>query len=73
MPIYEYYCPKCDKEFELFRSFSESDAPGTCPTCGGQAAKQPSVFASNEGYSVKVPRGPAYRGNRRQDGDKPTS
>jgi putative FmdB family regulatory protein len=62
MPIYEYYCQTCGKEFELMRPFSESDAPGKCPSCGTEAPKLPSVFASNEGYSVKVPRGPAYRG-----------
>lgn len=63
MPIYEYYCANCRKEFELMRPFSESDAPGKCPTCGAKVAKVPSVFASNEGYSVKVPRGAAYRGS----------
>ena len=62
MPIYEYFCPQCRKEFELMRPFSESNAPGTCPTCGAETGKVPSVFASNEGYSVKVPRGPAFRG-----------
>ncbi len=64
MPIYEYYCANCRKDFELMRPFRESDAPGTCPTCGAAAAKLPSVFASNEGYSVKVPHGPALRGDR---------
>jgi putative FmdB family regulatory protein len=64
MPIYEYYCPTCDQEFEVFRPFSESDADGTCPTCGAAVKKVPSVFASNEGYSVKTPKGPAFRGNR---------
>ena len=61
MPIYEYYCPNCRREFELMRPFRESGSPGTCPACGREVAKVPSVFASNEGYSVKVPHGPAYR------------
>ncbi len=61
MPIYEYYCKQCSKEFELMRPFSESDKPGICPTCGAESAKLPSVFASNEGYTVKVPRSPAFR------------
>jgi len=63
MPIYEYYCANCRKEFEVMRSFRESAALGTCPTCGAEVTKVPSVFASNEGYSVKVPHGPAFRGN----------
>lgn len=61
MPIYEYYCPQCEQEFELTRPFSESGESGRCPTCGTAAAKVPSVFASNEGYSVKVPHGPVFR------------
>jgi putative FmdB family regulatory protein len=61
MPIYEYYCQQCQREFEVMRPFSESALPARCPGCGADVAKVPSVFASNEGYSVKVPSGPAYR------------
>ena len=62
MPIYEYYCPKCKKEFELMRPISESGSQGACPTCGTKADKLVSVFASKENYTIKVPRSGAFRG-----------
>jgi putative FmdB family regulatory protein len=62
MPIYEYFCKKCNKEFELMRPFSESGSQGACPTCKTKADKLPSVFASKESYTIKVPKGPAFRG-----------
>ena len=62
MPVYEYWCTKCKKEFELMRPISESGSQGTCPTCKSKADKLPSVFASKENYTIKVPKGAAYRG-----------
>ncbi|MFH1112978.1 MAG: zinc ribbon domain-containing protein [Pseudomonadota bacterium] len=36
MPIYEYLCEKCGKEFEEWQKFS--DAPvDHCPDCGGHS------------------------------------
>lgn len=38
MPIYEYRCMQCGKEFEEWQKFS--DAPvDVCPTCGGKASR----------------------------------
>jgi putative FmdB family regulatory protein len=38
MPIYEYRCLKCERQFELVRKFS--DAPlSICPECGGELKK----------------------------------
>ncbi len=37
MPIYDYHCGQCDKEFELL--VSHSTVP-TCPECGGQQLKK---------------------------------
>ena len=35
MPIYEYRCTECGKEFEQFvRSIAKQTAPA-CPKCGG--------------------------------------
>ena len=65
MPIYEYYCPTCQKEFELMRPFSEAGAPGKCPTCGAKSEKLVSLFASKENYTIKVPTGSAYRGKEK--------
>ena len=38
MPMYEYRCESCNKQFELRQKFS--DPPATeCPDCGGAVAK----------------------------------
>ena len=38
MPIYEYHCTKCGRDFEFMQRFS--DAPKThCPECGGELKK----------------------------------
>ena len=62
MPIYEYRCTTCEKEFEQMRPISQSGEPAGCPTCGASSNKLPSVFASKENYTIKVPRGNAFRG-----------
>ena len=35
MPIYEYQCEKCGKEFEKWQKFSDP-VVDKCPTCGGK-------------------------------------
>lgn len=50
MPIYEYVCLDCKKEYELLRSFSESDKPVACNHCGGENVKRKlSVFYAQSG------------------------
>ncbi len=45
MPLYEYKCAKCDKNFEILQRNNEKVV---CPNCGGKALeKQFSVFASS--------------------------
>ncbi len=65
MPTYEYWCPTCAKEFEQMRPITESREPSNCPTCGGSSEKLMSVFASKENYTIKVPRGNAFRGQQK--------
>ncbi len=59
MPLYEYYCEKCDKVFEALRSIRESAGSAPCPDCGGEAQRiMPTTFASmsfKQGYSQRVP------------------
>lgn len=62
MPIYEFYCSKCAKEFELTRPFSDSDKPGTCPDCGCECQKMVSVCSTNTDYRIKYPVKGAFRG-----------
>ncbi|UCD99245.1 MAG: zinc ribbon domain-containing protein [Chloroflexota bacterium] len=40
MPIYQFSCNSCNTQFEERRSFSQSDAPGTCPTCQSQDSQK---------------------------------
>lgn len=37
MPLYEFYCPKCDKEVGVTLTLTEKES-GTvaCPACGGK-------------------------------------
>jgi putative FmdB family regulatory protein len=61
MPIYEYWCSRCEREFEQLRPMSQAAQAAKCPTCGAEAEKLPSVFASKAEYTVKVPRSAAFR------------
>ena len=62
MPIYEYWCDSCGKEFEQMRPMSQASDPATCPRCGATSSeKLPSVFASKAEYTIKVPRSGAFR------------
>ncbi|RLC69367.1 MAG: hypothetical protein DRI26_09240 [Chloroflexi bacterium] len=65
MPIYEYFCPKCEEEFELMRPLSEADKPATCPHCGAEGERLISAFASKIDYYIKPARG-AFR-KRKQE------
>ncbi len=50
MPLYEYHCPECGKDFDEFRSMDHRDAEGQCPSCGGaKSERKLSLFASNWG------------------------
>lgn len=47
MPIYEFYCPDCDKKFEKLCSLSQSGSQILCPNCQGTRAERClSKFAS---------------------------
>ncbi|MBI5576022.1 MAG: zinc ribbon domain-containing protein [Deltaproteobacteria bacterium] len=39
MPLYEYRCEKCGREFESFRKLSDTGKDETCPSCGGLAER----------------------------------
>jgi putative FmdB family regulatory protein len=48
MPIYEYYCERCDREFETL-VFRSSDSV-VCPTCSGENVQRVlSVFGFKSG------------------------
>ncbi len=45
MPIYEYYCSKCDAEYELLRPVSQAAKTAPCATCGEPGERQLSTFS----------------------------
>ncbi|MDI6889499.1 MAG: zinc ribbon domain-containing protein [Thermodesulfovibrionales bacterium] len=38
MPIYEYECPNCGKQYEIFQRFNDEPL-SRCPDCGGHVHK----------------------------------
>lgn len=48
MPIYEYKCLDCGKQFELMQKFTE-ESPEVCPDCGGHIRK----LISNTSFILK--------------------
>lgn len=45
MPIYEYYCAHCNREFEAIRPAPQADAPSPCKTCQQPGQRQLSTFS----------------------------
>ena len=45
MPIYEYCCPACKKNFELIRSRSAANLGAPCPDCEASADRVISGFS----------------------------
>lgn len=39
MPIYDYYCNKCNNTFEEIKSITKSDEDSICPKCKGKAKR----------------------------------
>jgi putative FmdB family regulatory protein len=64
MATYEYWCPNCQKEFEVRRPVAEFDKPASCPDCGTEGQRLMSTFASKIDFSLQVP---AKRPFRRKD------
>ncbi len=46
MPIYEYYCQKCQRRFELLKPISKSGDEVECPICHSPAKRAISKFIS---------------------------
>lgn len=39
MPLYEYRCETCGREYESYRRLTEEKKDEACPACGGRAVK----------------------------------
>ncbi|MEE9498114.1 MAG: zinc ribbon domain-containing protein [Nitrospinaceae bacterium] len=46
MPLYEYYCEDCRKEFTLLQSASVNKEETVCSECGSNVRAQMSSFSS---------------------------
>jgi putative FmdB family regulatory protein len=61
MPIYQYYCEKCEKEFELKRLMAEIDKPALCPKCKKEGTRLVTAFSSMVGLHLKTPAKAIFR------------
>ncbi|MEK7449956.1 MAG: zinc ribbon domain-containing protein [Planctomycetota bacterium] len=51
MPLYEFYCQKCKKQFELLIRKQSEISGAACPDCGGlKITKVFSTFATVSGF-----------------------
>lgn len=62
MPIYQYYCNKCEKEFELKRLMADIDKPAPCPRCKQKGTRLVTAFSSMVGLHLKTPSKTVFRG-----------
>ena len=65
MPVYEYFCKRCDGVFESIRAIRQASDPAPCPECARPAERIPptsfSAFTMREGYPRAIPdRGTYY-------------
>jgi len=54
MPLYEYTCMKCGKEFAKLRAINFRDQPTTCPECHGPANKRVSAPTTQRNLGTKL-------------------
>jgi putative FmdB family regulatory protein len=64
MPLYEFVCEKCEKDFELLVRSAHWEGKAGCPHCGSKKlTKKFSVFASQAaGTSAAPPAAACARG-----------
>ena len=54
MPLYEYQCQKCGKDFTLLQSASVNKDETACSHCGSQGVRHKfSTFSANTGKSAQ--------------------
>lgn len=56
MPLYEYHCPKCNKDFEDFMTYAERNST-RCPQCNKRAIKKMSTCSVSVDSTVRDLRG----------------
>ncbi len=71
MPIYEYYCASCKREFEALRPASRSQDSAACKTCGEPAQRQLSTFSFKSNTFTAPKLKPATKPMRSYDLESP--
>ena len=71
MPIYEYYCTSCKREFEALRPASQSQDSASCKTCGEPAQRQLSTFSFKSNTFTAPKLKPATKPMRSYDLETP--
>ncbi len=62
MPLYEYYCRRCEGRFELLRPMGRLDDPAACPKGhegGERVLSMFAAFAQGEGGGSEALAGPS--------------
>ena len=67
MPIYEYYCPSCNQEFEALRPASQSQESAPCKQCGEASERQLSTFSFKSNTFTAPKLKPATKAMRSYD------
>ncbi len=60
MPLYEYYCRRCEGRFELLRPMGRMDDPAACPNGhegGERVLSMFAAFAQGESETGEAPAG----------------
>ncbi len=73
MPLYEYYCPNCNVEFEALRPASRSSEPAACKTCGGESQRQLSTFSFKSNTFTAPKLKPAAKPRRSYTASEPAA
>ncbi|NLB60574.1 MAG: zinc ribbon domain-containing protein [Lentisphaerae bacterium] len=76
MPTYEYHCPKCHKNFELFQNITAQPLK-RCPTCAGKVKRLigsgAGIIFKGSGFYQTDYRSAHYRKREREDKNNSSS
>lgn len=59
MPIYEYKCEECGRQFELLRRMSQADTDLLCPQCSSEKIRR--LVSSFAAGGCGAPAGSGFR------------
>ena len=70
MPTYDYRCPKCSHQIEIFHGIRD-ETPRRCPKCRGRLQRVPSsgagVLFKGSGFHITDYRSKHYKEKARQE------